>query len=66
MKIVLCYGCDFWHVLPVLCKYAFSFVVAAEFVDAGFDDLHVAFVVEVFFVFIHVDCEALCFFHEVR
>ncbi len=30
--------------------------------DACFDDLHVAFVVEVFFVLVHVDCEALGFF----
>ena len=33
--------------------------------DLGFDDLHVAFVVEVFFVFIHVNGKALGFFHEV-
>ncbi len=33
--------------------------------DLGFGDLHVAFVVEVFFVFLHVDSEALGFFDEV-
>ena len=33
--------------------------------DVGFDDLHVAFVVEVFLVLAHVDGEALGFFHEV-
>ena len=59
------YGSDFWNVLPFLVQDAFAFVVAAEFVDLGFDDLHVAFVVEVFFVFVHVDGEALGFFHEV-
>ena len=33
--------------------------------DLRLDDLHVAFVVEVFFVFVQMDGEAVGFFHEV-
>ena len=59
------YGSDFWHILPVLCNNAFALVVAAELVNLCFDDLHVTFVVEVFLVFVHVNSEALGFFHQV-
>ena len=48
------YRSDFWNVLPVLADYAFTLVVAAELVDSCFDDLHVAFVVEVFLVLVHM------------
>jgi len=59
------YGSDFWHVLPVLGNYAFALVVAAKLVDLCFDDLHVTFIVKIFFVFVHVNSEALRFFHEI-
>ncbi len=59
------YGSDFWHVLPVFRQDAFAFVVSAEFVDFCFEEDHVAFVVGVFLVFVHVDCHALGFFDEV-
>ena len=64
-KKCLGYGGNFCFVLKFLVDYPFTFVVAGQFVDLGFDDLHVAFVVEVFLVFVHVDGEALSFFHEV-
>ena len=57
------YRSDFWDVLPFLIQNAFTFVVAAELVDLGFNYLHIAFVVEVFLVFVHVDGEALGFLH---
>ena len=50
------YGSDFWLRTSSSFAYnAFALVVAAELVDLGFDDLHVAFVVEVFLVFVHVN-----------
>lgn len=64
-KKCLGYGGNFCFVLKFLVDYAFTFVVAGQFVDLGFDDLHVTFVVEVFFIFIHVNSEALGFSHEV-
>ncbi len=58
-------GSNLCHVLKLLVDNAFTLVVAAELVDTGFDDLHVAFVVKVFFVFVHVDSHRLCLSHEV-
>ena len=58
-------GGDFWYVLPVFLDNAFAFVVSAEFVDFCFKQDHVAFVVGVFLVFLHVNCHAFGFSHEV-
>jgi len=58
-------GGDFWFILPVFLDNAFAFVVAAKLVDFCFQHDHVAFVVGVFLVAIHVDCHALGFPHEV-
>jgi hypothetical protein len=59
------YRGDSCFILPILSQNAFTLVVAAKLVDSGFDDLHVALVVEVFLVFVHVYGEALSFLHEV-
>jgi len=56
---------DFWNVLPLCFENARFLVISAELVDLGFEENHVALVVGVFFVFLHVNCHALCFLHEV-
>jgi hypothetical protein len=54
-KKCLGYGSDFSCVLPVLCQNAFTLIVSGELVDSCFDDLHVAFVVQVLLVFVQVN-----------